>query len=410
MTKKGSLFLRSCKFELMIFIFLLFQLLTMKPAVEDMHDWCITPYALSYELGLGSRFFIGSILRLLVDIFRGGILTPKVLYYFIFTALILLCALISYVLGAAIRKSKYQLGVGFLVVLFLASPSSVSYLFYWGNYGRLDIFLLIFSLLSLFCIRHKKLKYLVPALSLFAMATQQVYSFTYFPLIVGILLYYLYENKFTKSSFAFVGITLVVVGSAFVYFQFFSSNLKYSSVNGVLQHIEAQNAGFRINPEMIEAEYFQTMSFHWKVYVTPDWEYRLTRGVVILLLMLPLQLIIVKVWRDAIKATEQKSLKIIFRIMMWLPIMALPAFILTIDWGRWFAAYFIVQILLILYLLRAKSIPMEMAMNSLQKFFKKNWFICLLLLIYLASLGKFSAALGLSFADTIAEPIYKILF
>ena len=217
-------YLCSIKFEILIFTYLLFQLYLKIPSADNMHTWCTTPYALSYEMGFNSRFLIGSFVNILTKY-----ITMEYLHTFILICLILLSLLVAVLLGNVIKKSdnKTNTIMIVLVLLFLASPASISFLFYRGNFGRLDTFLLLFTLIALILLDKPRLKFFIPVLCFMSMATQQVFTFTYMPIIVLLMLLDLAVKEFSKKQVVFTAITFVVLIVSFVYFQFFAPVLDY---------------------------------------------------------------------------------------------------------------------------------------------------------------------------------------
>ena len=84
-----------------------------------------------------------------------------------------------------------------------------------------------------------------------------------------------------------------------------------------------------------------------------------------------------------------KSQKSIYISLLLSDLIILPQFILNVDWERWIPAMIGVQFFQILYLAYKKDTGMESAMQGLSEFVRKHHFICMLLLIYLASFEKF---------------------
>ena len=84
-----------------------------------------------------------------------------------------------------------------------------------------------------------------------------------------------------------------------------------------------------------------------------------------------------------------------------IPLTTIPAFILTIDWGRWFASLFITQFLLLFFMFSKNQKEVNQALENFQQFFIKHKFLYLCLILYLSNLGKFEAAGLLTYANRI---------
>lgn len=97
---------------------------------------------------------------------------------------------------------------------------------------------------------------------------------------------------------------------------------------------------------------------------------------------------------------------------MAIPLLHLPLFILTIDWGRWFASIYICLIGIILYLVYSNFAPLTIV---IEKFSAKlsnskfTLFIMIILILYLASLGKFEAPGQIGVANKIFELINEAI-
>ena len=399
----GSGFYKKFKYDIVIFLFLGFQLSLMVPEPHDMQDWIIMPYALNYTYGFASRFLIGSLLNLIVPY-----LTMHFLFYFILSSTLLLCFLLALYLGSCIRSNLVKLGTDrkqvrkspcenmrienidialkTLIILYLASPASPATWFPANNFGRLDIYLYIFSLLSLFCIKNEKYKCLIPVFTLMSVATHQVFVFTFFPLILGAILYYIYHNKFNQRAIFFSLLTLLITCVGFIYFQFFSQ-INFDNVDEFVRIIQ-QGANIPISIGMIIYEYFTT-DVAYRVpfiiqYIAPD-------GLITIVLMLPLHIILIRIFLQAKKHSNDKVLKAgITLLIIFLPVCTLPAFVLHPDWGRWFAAFYTVQVLMIFHMVKSSCTPFIMAAEEFGKWIRKNWFITVFLVLYLSSLDKFN--------------------
>lgn len=396
--------IKKLQYEILIFSYLLIQLFLKIPLPNKMHSWCTTPYALSYELGFNSRLLIGSFVHMLTDY-----ITIEFLHKFIMIVLICLSLLISILIGIVIRKSNSQnkLIMILLAVLFIASPSSVSFLFYYGNFGRLDTFLLLFTLIAVLLIDKPYLKIGVPVLCFMCMATQQVFTFTYMPIILLLIVFDLVSNYKSKKQILFAIITFLTLAMSFAYFQFFAPVLNFSSPQSVTDFL-MKKTNIPVLTEMIDFEYFKSIVDHWSKWVIVGWKERILKGLIILILTLPLSAIFITIWKNAIKNCTSKLQKFVLTLMLLAPIVSLPAFILTIDWGRWFAAVFITQFILIFYLSFKKYQPMLISLNKMQEFAIKNIFIFIILILYLSCLGTFNAAEPLDIAKTIIDFVRAI--
>ncbi len=189
MTKKAKQFLYTFHREILIFLLLFFTLLCRIP--EELHGWNSAWYAMDYSLGFDSRLFIGSVLRLLYP----GFLPAEAAWQFVFFSLILLLFLLSLVLGYSLRQlegQRAEKGLLLVILLYLLSPGSPSYLWTSENMGRFDMYLLTVSLIAVICcilIRSVWLQLiLLTILGLIALSIHQAFMFLFFPLFFTLYL------------------------------------------------------------------------------------------------------------------------------------------------------------------------------------------------------------------------------
>ncbi|MBF4694513.1 hypothetical protein [Fusibacter ferrireducens] len=386
---------------LIIFVFLS-DLAARIPSIDQLNDWCTTPYVFTYQYGIHSRYLVGSLFNLLLNP-----ISIKRLYFFILLSIIILIILFAYFLGQILRRaqSEYRTAALIFMALFWASPFSISFLFYWGNYGRLDLYLLISALLSLILIPVPKWRWFTPALLLIGMATHQVFIFTYCFIILGALFIEAVEKHFDLKSSLLLTVSLVVTSASFLYFQFYSSATDFINAEAVLKHFSAKS-NIPVNQKMIEFEYFKTITDHLSEFVANGLWDRIYSGITILILLSPVIILLFKLWQVLY---EKATCKWGYALLMCIPFTSMPAFMLTIDWGRWFSAVFITQFCLFFYMLYRKHSGAIYAFKKLQSFILKNRVLTVCLILYLTTLGKFEAAGLLTYANRIVMFV-KTLF
>lgn len=70
-----------------------------------------------------------------------------------------------------------------------------------------------------------------------------------------------------------------------------------------------------------------------------------------------------------------------------------PAFLVAIDWGRWFGAFLTMQALQLVILAAKKDAPVLSALTSLADKFRRHPYIFFLAAVWMGSLHKFQATL-----------------
>lgn len=400
MRKIGSLF-QKIKYELFIFVVLGYELCRFAPGISEMSSWTTTPYTLSYRFGFGSRFLIGSIIDLFTDY-----LSVTVLWAIIFMVYVVLIALVSLVGGRLIRRSDQPLKPFMIagIVLFLASPASVSYLFAKGMFGRFETYHLLFVIVAICTVRHNVLKWLIPVLCVLMVAVHQLFVFTYAPLLFVILLYEMIHFKFSRESVALFVVSALALSGAFFVFQFFAGNLNVSSPEEMMAEI-ATYSNVPTLRTMLWLEYFAPFSEATTATSIPSLPRLLVYSAGTLLLMSPLIVCLYSFWNRCRKAATGKYKKVLFTFMLYFPLVFTPAFILTVDWGRYIAPIFISNFALIFYLVYHREPAAVQVAEGAVRRYQHAWPKLLMLALYLTALGKIDGHAALTLVARVFETV-----
>ncbi len=372
-----------------IFCLLFFSFLHQVPA--SLHDWNSSWYAMNYSLGFDSRLFIGSLLSL----FYPQYLPAESAYRFVFFSTLLFLLLLSLVFGYALRQTEsHPAGTGLLllVVFYLISPGSPSYLWATENMGRFDLYLILLTVLAAlfyFHISSPNIRLIsFTLIGLIAIAIHQVFIFIFFPLLFVMFLDTMTENK-RVIPFLLGTLGMLLLCSAFIYFQFFS-HLRVGSLEELVAFLSGRT-DLLVNETALSYEYFSNIETAFSDLMLTLLSEKLRYGIITLLLLSPLSLIYGGLWRNIIKISGNQKGKYVLILLSQLSF--LPAFLLTIDWGRWFGAFLTVQALQIIILAAKKDVAVLTALAQLQDCFRKHPYFFLITGLWLASLSKFQATL-----------------
>lgn len=405
MITKGKQFLYTFRREILIFFLLFFTLLFQLP--NELHAWNSAWYAMDYSLGFDSRLFIGSFLRL----FYPDFLPADAAYTFVLLSLILLLILLSYVFGCALRRTeKTAAGKGLLllVIFYLLCPGSPSYLWTSENMGRFDMYLLIMALAAIICCIHMRSARMqiisITIFGLIALSIHQAFMFLFFPLLFTLYLKTFEKEKTSHTHLIFACMGMAAMAAAFLYFQLFS-HIGIPSCEELVSLLSART-DLPVNETALRFEYFTTTAQSSSELVFNQLGERIRYGVVTIFLLSPLAVLYCFLWNQILKSAEKKK-KPLYILLLLSHLCFVPAFLMTIDWGRWFGAFLTMQALQIIILAAKKDVAVLSALSALENAFRQHSFLFLAAGAWIGSLQKFQATL-LPNAPTFFASLYKL--
>lgn len=394
-------FVQKYQVEMGVIILLLIYLIEYTPLIDDTIGWCLTPYALSYKYGFISRGLVGSIIRIFIPN-----LTLKHIYLIIALNTLLLCALTVFFVNRILLYAGKERGILFTVFLFIVNPGSIAFLFYWGNYGRFDLFMIMILIIAALVMVKEKGLFLIPIMSVLGILIHQAYVFMYFPALIVLLLYFGYvkKNRYAKSIF---WITAIVTCAGFLYMQFVSGveGYDYASMMADINATTDLPGEFIDDDMMVRLEYFTSVFATIQHFVILPLKKNLFKIFCVFVMIFPMLRIFGAIWKDFM--SEQKS-KLLWIIPWSGMIGMIPKFLMTNDYGRDFSALILSQFVMMFALRMAGDGGMKKAFENLTAKINKNPGVYAFMLVYMGSLGKFEAADILDLADRIYLFIGKI--
>lgn len=391
--------------EILIFLLLLFTLLCRLP--EELHGWNSAWYAMDYSLGFDSRLFIGSILHL----FYPDFLPAGAAYTFVLLSLILLLFMLSCILGYALRQaesSAAEKGLLALITFYLLCPGSPSYLWSTENIGRFDMYLLMMALIAVIgCILIQSVwlqLVLITLAGLIALSIHQAFMFLFFPLLFTLYMTTITGKHAKTSHILFVFIGIAGMGAAFLYFQLLS-HIQVSSCGELVSLLSART-DLPVNEVALNYEYFTATAQSSSELVFNQLGERIRYGLVTVLLLSPLAALYGFLWNRICHAAEKKA-KPVYVLLLLSHLCFVPAFLMAIDWGRWFGAFLTMQALQIVTLAAKKDAAVLSALSSLESAFRKHPFLFFAGAVWVGSLHKFQATL-LPDAPVFFASLYRL--
>lgn len=383
-------FLKQFGYGSAIFVLWMIQLIIQLP--EKIIEWVECWYAADYSMGIGSRFFIGTVLSLFYDDY----LDAKVVYRFCMITVVLVIALCSFMLGKLLNDTKYKVAVAFLVACFWACPASLASYWMEDNIGRLEFYTLFVALLSVLIFLNCKkrwMKYSLLCVSvIISNAIYQGYVFLYFPLIFIILICEIYKSEYKKSEVIGAGVVFFCACASFLFFQL-GSSINYETQEAFEMAIR-EKSNLRISSEAIKYEMFMSIpEVFEKVNVPFALGDRFPRemSAITVLIFAPIAVIGIAIYMKCFEQHKMKKQHCLKNPYLWAVVCQLailPQFLLNVDWGRWFIAVVIVFFFGVFYMLYVDMEEMHVAIAALDRFVKKNYFLAVGVVLYLSLFAK----------------------
>lgn len=335
--------------EIMVSMYLVYSLYINRAGA--IYGYVNAWYVINYSYGFGSRLLIGSLIRLLT----GGFVTQTFAYHFVLAALCMISVLLAFVIGKVYKKMpdmQTKLAVLFLTVFYLMSPASPEYLWTGENMGRLDTYLLLISLVMaavFFITKNTVVRYVMFAVAgCLCVLIHQAYVFLFFPFLLVMMIEDIWKNNF-KRQHLFGGIAVsLMIGVLFLVMQF-KSGIYYDDLDLLMEELNA-HADFLVDGGPMEAEYFWTIVENFTNNMVPEIPHHLKYGFMLVCMLCPVWITYLWIWFHAIRHSAEKKEKVKYVLMLLTNLAYVPVFALMNDWGRWFAALFIVGFLDILVL------------------------------------------------------------
>jgi len=242
------------RYELALFSFFIIEMLTKMPVIDGMDNWSVSQYLLTYRLGFSSRMLIGSIISLFTNK-----ITDTIIYNIATGTSVLLCLFVAIILAHFIKKTNRASNyIKVIVLIFIASPASITYLFNSANFSRFDIYLLLISM-AYVLISKTKFKWAIPLMCIVAMSIHQVFIFTFFPMVIIVLLYNASREKSKIQSTILITTTSFFTACAFLLFQFVKV-IRYANIDALIQEISSYT---NVKPStLLSYDYFFAINDH----------------------------------------------------------------------------------------------------------------------------------------------------
>lgn len=374
---KLKLLYKKLKYEFPVFLLLLIQAIPQK--LNFSKDGYASLLAVDYSFaGFVPRAFPGSVMALFFN-YRGH----RQINIFFGVILILSFLLVSWMAGRLIRTSDGDIKkmVIFFVALFLAGPYSNAVFF--PQMFMPDRLLALFTLLGLLIVNKRYIKWLLPFILVAALGTHEMFTFSYMPAIVILLLYELYEAGYSKRSKLYLTINYLTMFAFTAYFYLFSG-IKNTTFPELLAYTGSKT-DVPLRTEMYLGYLFTDPVLRFTSFNSYQSASRIIRTEIhATLFILPLIIIFLIIWKNAFSTSKNKFEKFIFALCIAAPLAKIPLFPISSEVYRGRVAVIFVQFSLLFYFLYRKNPAVMQSVKSLGERLKRNTPIMLLLIGYFA--------------------------
>lgn len=386
--------------EFMVGAFLLYSIYINR--ADSIYSYVKAWYVIDYSYGFGSRLLIGSILHLLC----GEVVTDAAAYCFVVASLCLLSAAVALFVGYIYRKVKDQdirKAVLFLIIFYIASPASPEYLWVVENMGRLDTYLFLITVALAFIyfkVKNSYVRYLLfTVFGVAAVFIHQVYVFLFFPFLLVAMIQDVWKSGWDKKRLICAVCSVLCIGGVFLYMQL-GSGIYYDYTTLMIRLNE--HTDLPLDGAPMEAEYFWTLKDHFYKNMMPEIHHHLKYGFMLVCMLVPYWGGALWIWIRSVKhGNKQQRIKYI--LMLLTNLAYLPVFVLMNDWGRWFAALFIVGFFDIMLLAGDDDEGVCSALKAMGAAIARNPVPFILLVLYISTFEKFE---GLNFPEQVTAFYY----
>lgn len=361
-----------------------------------------TMLALSYEYGFTSRSLLGTLYHLLDAALPMDLIDYGAVVATAYAATVLFILFVEYFLYRCLRRCegemlKYGEYLALILSLCLVTTFSFPY-----NFFRVDIFMILVSLLGVLCLMKERAQWLVVPLSALGVMFHQGYVFMYFNLILVLLFYralsWWKEDRGKARRYSLLFLLSFLVGSAlFLWFEFFSRS------NGAAFFDTIKSEAEKLSYDGI---YHSTLLYHEVLGIdlaSTEEEFSRVNAVQILMygiVCLPMLVFAVRFFAGLIKKAKGALEKWKYLAVVLGAATILPDFLLKIDYGRWMAAVAVYYVGIVLALLAMKDPVMEAQVRESGESLIRRPGIALWLMIVL---------LLLPFLDVNIDPFFRHL-
>ena len=371
-----------------------------------------TALAFSYKYGFLPQGLVGTLYQLLNQIMPFHMMKYEAVMNFSLIATILFHLVLFYFFWLCLKRCQERHLQDLEYVILFCALLTISMFFSKRQFGRLDMYMLAFSLICAVAFVKGKGRWLAVPLSVLGMLVHQDYMFLYMNLVLVLLAYQALsvEGRARRTYWILAGVSLVAAVLLFFWFSWlFQRGLALrgdadSLCEAVAAMAKKLSYKGKYDETLIARELLGTdfSAQEWPLHVQ-NW----IETPVFLLLVSPYIVLGVKLMRGILSQAKDKAAKWKYRIVAWGAFTILPLFVCKVDYGRWFFAVIIYYVIIVLTLVAMGDKVVEAQLFGLMARVRETYSWSMLLLLYAVLFMPFWDVHICGFLKNISNPIHE---
>lgn len=393
------------KYELSVFLILCIQACVNTGIFQGMDEGYYGYYLADFTMGKTSRLLVGSFVNLLTD-------KPTVdwINTFATVVLVLVYILTALLIGRVIKSTDPKLR-SCVIIFSLFSVSGAFGVYTFSKFfGLLDIYMYLFTVLSVVAVRNKMFRWLIPLFCIGGVLINYVYTIAYFPLIAAVLFYLIFTQEKKAGNITLFTVMCAATVALMFYCAFIGKETATVTFDE-MQRIMEQKLGRELTydhihyfdyylygshenelrlgvdmSDMTPAEFISALLWYLR-----EEGYNFNGVKAVAVGALPIYAVFYAIWILCIKNASTKPRKFVYLCFMLMPIFAVMCCILSTDMTRWAASGLIVQFGLGIFMFAMKDEPFEKTMLSIKEKLKgKGFVVAVVWAVYASGITLFS--------------------
>lgn len=340
-----------------------------------------TMLAFSYKYGFISRGLIGTIYQFLDKILPGNQMKYAAVMRFTMVITWIFYALLFFFFYKCYRAYRQQNKLLLQnLMIFLTIFAVPTFCAQW-NFGRLDVYLVMLSLICAVLILTERAEWLVVLLAAVCVMIHQGYVFMYANIVLVLFFYKAMSGtgKRSRKYWRLFAATFVVISALFLWFEFFSHVNGEEIYEDVVAAAESLCEKGKYHEDVIDHEILGVDLSE------REWTYHLQNFLQLpffLILFSPYLVLGARFFRNVVcqAATTKEKLKYLAVAAGALTL--LPDFILKVDYGRWIFAFICYYLVVVLVLLAMGDQIMQVQLQKMTQEIRAKYSWSALFLAY----------------------------